>query len=280
MSLGQIPSVSRLVHHVNGFLTLHATSQTTPLPHQEQGPTQECTWMDLLKTSEDGSGRTAQKIWMDFFPIQRSGWANRGCQFYEGPAARSFWHQRPCTFPTLSWVGELRSRKTFVGSHGKRCFWHLCLWRNWSLSYLAWRRWRIWFCNQVHRLKGEGSPRQHPINGWAWAVRTRSWGRVLCVLTPSQRPTRGQPTEIKGRGATAGVSPDLPLGSLWLVGASPGEGLARCFQREPTEEKLWGIGSRALITLEFQMIPGCACRVESWTRGVVLLGKFLKLGIL
>lgn len=29
--------------HGNGFLTLHATSQTVPLPHQEQGPTQEGT---------------------------------------------------------------------------------------------------------------------------------------------------------------------------------------------------------------------------------------------
>lgn len=73
MSVGQSPSLSRLAHHGNGFLTLHATSQTVPLPHQEQGPTQEGTWMDLLKTSEDGSGRTAQKIWMDFFLFKEVG---------------------------------------------------------------------------------------------------------------------------------------------------------------------------------------------------------------
>lgn len=82
--------------------------------------------MDLLKTSEDGSGRTAGKIWMCFFPIQRSGWANRGCQLFKGAAARSFGHLRACTFPTLSWIREPKLWKIFVEPHGKRYFWHLC----------------------------------------------------------------------------------------------------------------------------------------------------------
>lgn len=57
-----------------------------------------------------------------FFPLERSRWANRGCQLYKGVSdVRGL-----CTFPTSSWVRELRSWKTFMGPHRKRWFWHVC----------------------------------------------------------------------------------------------------------------------------------------------------------
>lgn len=94
--------------------------------------------------------------------------------------------------------------------------------------------------------------------------RKRSW--ALSVLTLSQRPTRGQPTEIRGRGATAGLGPDLPLGCLWPFGASPGEGLARHFQRRSMEERDWQQGP-GYITIS----GDSRCVPAEWRVGLTVL---------